>query len=333
MENLDLFRNIWYVLIGVLLLGYSILDGFDLGIGILFPFLAKNENDKKILFSSITPFWDGNEVWLITGGAALFAAFPQAYATVFSGFYLALMLVLFGLIFRAVSLEFWHTDKKRRRFWEWAFVIGSFLPSLLYGVALGNVIVGVPLNEYMGFTGNFFTLLRPYPLVIGLLGLVAIMMQGCTYAALKTTGPLQIKSRKIAKILWYAFVVFFILSFVVTLIYIPENSGNLLATLAAVIVWIAVILNRIYLNKGKDNISFCMSSLAFIGLWGIVGAIHFPDLVRAGNDPNLSITIYNASSSELTLKIMLIIVLIGMPIVIGYTAYVYKVFRGKVFHD
>ncbi|NVM00761.1 MAG: cytochrome d ubiquinol oxidase subunit II [Candidatus Helarchaeota archaeon] len=333
MENLDFFRNIWYVLVGVLLLGYSILDGFDLGIGILFPFLAKDEKDKKVLFNSITPFWDGNEVWLITGGAALFAAFPQAYATVFSGFYLALMLVVFALIFRAVSIEFWHNDVKRRKFWEIAFVIGSFLPSLLYGVALGNVLVGVPLNEYMDFTGNFFTLLRLYPLIIGLLGLAAIMMQGCTYTALKTSGLLQMKSREIAKILWFVFVVLFILSFIVTLIYMPENSRNLLAILAAVIVWIAVIMNRIYLNKEKDNIAFYMSSLAFTGLWGIVGAIHFPNLVRASNDHSLSITIHNASSSELTLKIMLIIVLIGMPIVIAYTAYVYKVFRGKVVHD
>lgn len=333
MESLDLFRNVWYVLIGFLFLGYSILDGFDLGIGILFPFLAKNEKDKRVLFGSIAPFWDGNEVWLITGSAALFAAFPQAYATVFSGFYLALMLVLFALIFRAVSIEFWHTDEKRRKFWEWAFVTGSFLPSLLYGVALGNVVFGIPLNENMDFTGNFFILLRPYPLVIGLLGLSAIMLQGCTYAALKTNGLLQTKARKIVKIVWFVFVVLLILSFIATLIYIPENCGNFLAILSAVIVWTAVILNRIYLYKGKGKIAFYMSSLAFTGLWGIVGAVHFPNLVSASNDPNLSLTIYNASSGELTLKIMLIIALIGMPIVIFYTAYVYKVFRGKVIYD
>lgn len=333
MESLDLFRNIWYVLIGVLLLGYSILDGFDLGIGILFPFLAKDEKDKKVLFSSIAPFWDGNEVWLITGSAALFAAFPQAYATVFSGFYLALMLLLFALIFRAVSIEFWHTDEKRRKFWEWAFVTGSFLPSLLYGAVLGSVVVGIPLNENMDFTGNFFILLRPYPLIIGLLGLSAIMLQGCTYAALKTTGLLQIKARKIAKALWFVFIILFVLSFIVTLIYMPENCGNFPAILSAVIVLIAIILNRIYSYKGKDKIAFYMSSLAFTGLWGIVGAVHFPNLVSASNDPNLSLTIYNASSSELTLKIMLIIALIGMPIVIAYTAYVYKVFRGKVIYD
>jgi cytochrome d ubiquinol oxidase subunit II len=333
MESFDLLRNIWYVLIGVLFLGYSILDGFDLGIGCLLPFLAKDEKDKKAIFSSIAPFWDGNEVWIITGGASLFAAFPQAYATVFSGFYLALMLLLFALIFRAVSIEFWHKDEKRRKFWEWTFIIGSFLPSLLYGVALGNVIVGIPLNENMDFTGNFFTLLRPYPLIIGLLGLSAIMLHGCTYAVLKTTGMLQMRARKTAKTLWFIFIILFIFSFIANLIYTPENSGNFLAILSVVTIWIAVILNRIYLNKGKDKIAFYMSSLIFIGLWGIVGAIHFPNLVKASNAPNLSLTIYNASSSELTLKIMLIIALIGMPIVITYTAYVYKVFRGKVIYD
>ncbi|HUU51724.1 MAG TPA: cytochrome d ubiquinol oxidase subunit II, partial [Candidatus Heimdallarchaeota archaeon] len=171
METWDILRNIWFILIGVLFVGYSILDGFDLGIGALFPFLGKKEEEKEALIKSIGPFWDGNEVWILTGGGALFAAFPHAYATVFSGFYLALMAILFSLIFRAVSLEFRAHDTKRKRFWEGAFVVGSFLPSLLFGVALGNVVVGVPLDNTMNYTGNFFKLLRPFPLAVGLLGL------------------------------------------------------------------------------------------------------------------------------------------------------------------
>ena len=179
METWDILRNIWYVLIGVLLAGYSILDGFDLGIGTLVPFLGKNEKEKKTLYNAIGPFWDGNEVWLLTGGGALFAAFPHAYATVFSGFYLALMLVLWALILRAVSLEFAaHDDAKRRGFWELLFNIGSFLPALLFGVALGNVVVGVPLDTQMEYTGNFFTLLRPLPLIFGALGLFAFLLPG-----------------------------------------------------------------------------------------------------------------------------------------------------------
>jgi cytochrome d ubiquinol oxidase subunit II len=156
MELLEILQNIWFLLIGILFVGYSILDGFDLGLGSLFPFLAKSEEDQRSLLNIIWPFWDGNEVWLLTAGGALFAAFPHAYATVFSGFYLALMLVLLALILRAVSLEFWFYDEKRRGLWEKTFIIGSFLPSLLFGVALGNVIIGIPLNESMDFTGNFF---------------------------------------------------------------------------------------------------------------------------------------------------------------------------------
>lgn len=330
METWDLLRNVWFILVGIFLVGYSILDGFDLGIGILFPFLAKKEEEKEALYKTIGPFWDGNEVWLLTSGGVLFAAFPHAYATIFSGFYLALMVVLFALIFRAVSLEFRSHDLKHKGFWEGAFIIGSFLPSLLYGVALGNVITGVPLNSKMDYTGNFFTLLRPFPLVIGLLGLAAILLQGSTFAGLKVTGELQQRARKTSRTLTGIYAAIFILSFVAAVIYIPEALQRPLAWVFAVLVVVSLIFLRNALNKGKDLLAFTMSSTGFISLWGIVGAIHFPNLVKASNDSTLSITIYNASSSELTLRVMLIIALIGMPFVIGYTTYLYKVFRGKV---
>lgn len=330
METWDVLRTIWFLLIGGLLVGYSILDGFDLGIGVLMRFLAKKEEEKKALFRAIGPFWDGNEVWLITGGGALFAAFPHAYATVFSGFYLALMLVLFALIFRAVSIEFWTYDEKRRKLWEWGFIIGSFLPSLLYGVALGNVIVGVPLNEKMDFTGSFFTLLRPYPLLIGVFGLVAILLQGASYAAMRSDGDVKNRARKGIGVLWALFIALLILSCIFTTFYIPGALSRSPAWLAALVVVIALAMHRIFTARGKDAQAFYMSSLAFLGLWAIVGAIHCPNLVKASNDPALSLTIYNASSSEMTLTVMLIIALIGMPIVIAYSAYVYNVFKGKV---
>ncbi|MBC8180701.1 cytochrome d ubiquinol oxidase subunit II [candidate division KSB1 bacterium] len=329
METLAFLQNTWYILIGVLLLGYAILDGFDLGVGALLPFLAKNKEDKRKLFNAVGPFWDGNEVWLLTGGGALFAAFPHAYATVFSGFYLALMLVLFSLIFRAVSLEFWSYEEKGKTFWEWAFVIGSFLPALLFGVALGNVIVGVPLDGNMEFTGNFFTLLRPFPLVVGLLGLAAILMQGVTYAALKTTGEVQTRAKQLTNTIWIAFIALFALSFIVALIFMSGILTNVLAWIAAVVVLVGWYMVRVAVKKGKEGQAFLMSSLAFVGLWGIVGAIHFPNVVKA-KDAALSITIYNGSSSQLSLTVMLIIALIGMPVVIFYTAYVYKIFKGKV---
>jgi len=332
-ESLLFLQNIWYVLIGVLLIGYSILDGFDLGVGSLVPFLAKKDEDKRVLYNAVGPFWDGNEVWLLTGGGALFAAFPHVYATVFSGFYLALMLVLFALIFRAIALEFRSYDEKRKKLWEWAFVIGSFLPSLLYGVALGNVVAGIPLNEQMEFTGNFFTLLRPFPLAVGLLGLSAILLQGSTYAAMKTTGSLQENARNIARPIGVIFIVLLILCFILAVIFMSGIAGNILAYAAGLIVVTAWFLTRQAVNKGKDGQAFFMSSVSFAGLWGIVGAIHYPNLVLASNDPALSLTLSNSSSTQLTLTVMLIIALVGMPFVIGYTIYAYKLFKGKVVLD
>ncbi|MEO0275489.1 MAG: cytochrome d ubiquinol oxidase subunit II [candidate division WOR-3 bacterium] len=330
MEAIDILRIIWFFLIGILLTGYSILDGFDLGIGSLFPLLAKNEDEKRRLFKSIGPFWDGNEVWLLTGGGALFAAFPHAYATVASGFYLAFMLLLFALILRAVSIEFWQNDEKRRKLWEWAFTVGSFLPSLLFGIALGNVIIGIPLNENFDFTGNFFTLLRPYPLIIGILGFFMIMIHGASYAVLKTGEGIRERSYKILKKLWLIFIVFFILSFIATIIWLPEFLRKIIPWILAVLTIILWIFLGNAINKKKNGICFLLSSLIFITLWAIVGSIHFPYLVRASNDPELSLTIYNASSSFLTLKVMLLIAIIGMPFVLGYTIYVYKIFKGKV---
>jgi len=330
METWQILQTIWYILIGVLLVGYSILDGFDLGIGILTPFLARKPSEKRILFNAIGPFWDGNEVWLLTAGGALFAAFPQAYATVFSGFYLALMLVLFALIFRAVSLEFWSHDEGRQKTWEWTFVLGSFFPALLFGVALGNVLLGIPLNSEMQFTGSFFTLLRPYPLVLGVLGLTAILMQGSTFTILKTSGQLQQNARKISRTIWWLYLIAFILSFVVTFIFRRNLLGNVVAWVGAILFVVALLVMRRSLRLNHERLPFMLSSAAFLVLWAIVGAIHFPNLVNASNDSALSLTIHNASSSELTLTVMLIIALVGMPIVIGYTLYVYRVFKGKV---
>lgn len=330
MEMWDLLRHIWFILIGVLLVGYSILDGFDLGIGTLLPFLAKKEQDKNTLIRAVGPFWDGNEVWLLTGGGALFAAFPHAYATVFSGFYLALMLVLFSLIFRAVSLEFRAHDPDRKRFWEGAFVMGSFLPSLLFGVALGNVMVGVPLNQNMDFTGTFFTLLRPLPLVFGLLGLAAILMQGAAFAVLKVEGELRTRALTIARRLLPRYAALFLLALAVSAIYLPHGFRRPSAWLFTVLFAAALLFLQRSLRDGRDGPAFMMSSLAFASLWGIAGSVHFPNLVRAGNGEALSLTIHNASSSQLTLTVMLIIALIGMPLVIGYTIYAYRVFKGRV---
>ena len=330
METLQILQILWFFLIGVLFIGYSILDGFDLGIGAMLPFLAKDKKDISTLFTAIGPVWDGNEVWLLTGGGALFAAFPHVYATVFSGFYLALMLVLFALIFRAVSLEFWSLDEARRTIWKWAFAIGSFLPALLFGVALGNVILGIPLDERMDFTGTFFTLLRPYPLAIGLLGLSAILLQGCTYGALKTAGELHDRLVAAGKKIILGYAVLFVFAGVLSGIFIPGSMGNIPAWVCAAIVLASLAMTAVRIGTGKGLSAFFLSSLSFTGLWGIAGSLQFPNLVRATGGDQLNLSIYNTSSSQLTLTVMLIIALIGMPVVIGYTIYSYRVFKGKI---
>ncbi len=325
----DLLRDIWFGLIGVLLAGYSVLDGFDLGVGTLLPFLAKNDDEKRTLIGAVGPVWDGNEVWLLAGGGALFAAFPRAYATVFSGFYLALMLVLFALILRAVSLEFRAHDPARKRLWEAAFVGGSALPALLFGVALGNVVGGVPLDARTEFAGNFFTLLRPLPLSFGLLGLCAFLLHGAAYAALKSEGALLERARKTARGLALAFAAAFVISLAMVWIYLPAAVRSIPAWVFSALVWLSLALFIAALRRGQDGRAFFFSSTVFLSLWGIVGAIQYPNLVRA-TDPALSLTVANASSSAPTLKVMLIIALAGLPIVVGYTIFAFRVFKGKV---
>ena len=328
METWNVLRDIWFLIIGFLLAGYAVLDGLDLGVGALLPFLAKNEEEKRTLIGAVGPVWDGNEVWLLAGGGALFAAFPMAYATVFSGFYLAMMLVLFSLILRAVSLEFRAHDPARVRIWEAAFVGGSALPALLFGVALGNIVVGVPLDARTEFTGSFFTLLRPLPLVFGLLGLCAFLLHGAAYAALKSEGALRLRARRTALTLAAAFGGAFVLSAIMVRIYLPQALKSVPAWAFSALVWLSLALAAAAVKKGRDGRALFFSSAAFLGLWGIVGAIQYPVLVRA-TDPALSLTVANASSSALTLKVMLIVAAAGMPLVIGYTVFAFRVFKGK----
>lgn len=329
MDTLALLQIAWFFLIGILMVGYSILDGFDLGVGILFPFIAREEREREILLHTIGPVWDGNEVWLLTAGGALFAAFPIAYATVFSGMYLALMLLLFALIFRAVSLEFWKHDPSRRPLWTAAFSAGSFLPSLLFGVALGNVVTGVPLTQGQEFAGTFFSLLGPFPLLTGLLGLLAIIIQGAAYTLLKTAGQLRIRAGVVARKMTPLFIIVFLTSFISALVYNQSIKGNPAVWLFCFVVPVISVVMLRAMSRGRDGLAFLLSSLNFSVLWVITGFMLFPNLVRASNNPDYSITIYNSSSGPFTLKVMLIIALIGMPVVLAYTAYIYKIFRER----
>jgi cytochrome bd ubiquinol oxidase subunit II len=329
MENILNFQTLWFVLILVLLIGYSLLDGFDLGIATLLPFLGKTKEEKDVLINSIGPVWDGNEVWLITGGGALFAAFPHAYATAFSGFYIAMMLVLFALIFRAVSMEFRAYDEARALIWEKAFIAGSALAALLFGVALGNVVYGVPLDNRMEFTGNFFTLLRPVPLIFGITGFAAVLLQGATYAIMKTEGELRERAFRVVNILTAVNLITALVYFITIIFAFDDMATNWMFYLAVLftLLWLSAIFFSV--KHKNDSAPFWESSFAFIGLWMVAAAVHFPNLIKASNDQLLNITIYNSSTSLQTLKLMSVIALVGMPIVIAYTIFVYRIFKGK----
>ncbi|OEF97621.1 cytochrome d ubiquinol oxidase subunit II [Desulfuribacillus alkaliarsenatis] len=326
---------IWFILFGVLIIGYAILDGFDLGIGSLFHYLGKTEDEKKILINSIGPVWDGNEVWLITGGGALFAAFPFVYATVFSGFYLAMMLVLFGLIFRAIGIEYYFKlddDKPMQKLMGNLFFIGSFLPALLFGVAVGNVVVGIPLDDMQNYAGSFFALLNPYALILGVVGLLGFLLQGVTYTTLKTEGDLQQRAIGLTSKFCWSLLGAWIIGTVATYFLAPHMFTNLnnfpvlFAIPLATLLLLAAI--PVLLKKEAYGKVFIASSLIIATKIITVAVGLFPNMVIA-TDPARNLTIYNASSTDLTLTVMLIIALIGVPIVLAYTTYVYYVFRGK----
>ncbi|MFH0975194.1 MAG: cytochrome d ubiquinol oxidase subunit II [Spirochaetota bacterium] len=328
MEYTDLLRNTWFILIGVLFIGYSILDGFDLGVGMLMPFITREDKDRKILINSIWPVWDGNEVWLLTGAGALFAAFPVAYASVFSGFYLLFMLTLFALIFRAVSMEFWYYDEKRKGLWAAAFSIGSFLPPLLLGLIIGNILLGMPLNDKFQFTSTLSLIFRPFPVLCAVLAVVFMIMHGASYLALKTEGSLCDKAERVASRIWFFALFVLIVAVISIFLFFLEKSHNPVMWVLSLLIFIALFLFKKFSYSGKAGLSFLLSSLIFAELWICAGVILYPNLLNGLGSNGLSI--YNASSSKLTLRIMLTFALIGVPIVLAYTIYVYRIFKGKV---
>jgi len=325
--------QIWFGLVAILLAGYAVLDGLDLGIGALYPFMARSETERESLRNAIGPLWDGNEVWLITGAGALFAAFPPVYATVFSGFYLAMMLVLFSLILRAVSLEFRAHDPAWSRVWDAAFFVGSALPALLFGVAVGAIMRGVPLTSSGEFAGSFLTLLDPYSLLIGVLGLVALIAHGASWAALKTDGALAERSRRVRSVAGLAFVVLAVLATVATALGAPDSWHNVVSRAGGLLfvglLGAGVIWGRIGMRRHSDIMAFLGSALSVVSLVGIWAAGIFPALVPALGNSARSLTVSNSAASDTALRAMLVIAMIGVPLVLGYTVYLYHTFRGR----
>lgn len=325
----------WFLLFGVLIVGYAILDGFDLGVGVMHLF-TQDEEEKRKNINAIGPVWDGNEVWLLTGGGALFAAFPPVYATAFSGFYLALMLLLAALISRAVSMEFRGKvdSPKWRNVWDWAFGLGSFLPALLFGVAVGNVLRGVPIDQSGEYVGTFLGLLNPYALLVGVLSLVMFTMHGALYLVMKTEGDQQERARTWAVRLWPVFVALYALATIASYLVAPylfeATFSRVPFWICAVIALVGIVYVPIATRQDKAFPAFLASSAAIAGLIGIALVSMFPKLLPSSVDLAYSLTAYNASSTPYTLTVMLIIALIGMPLVIAYTTIIYRVFKGKV---
>lgn len=327
---------IWYVLLGVLLCGYAILDGFDLGVGILHPFIAKSDQERRLVMNSIGPLWDGNEVWLVTFGGALFAAFPVAYATVFSSFYTAFFLLLTCLIGRAVSLEFRSKvhSKAWRTAWDFGFFLSSFTAAFLLGVAGGNVMAGMELGPKYFYEGSLASQIYWYPLLVGCLTASLFALHGGIYLYLKTEGELQARARQSITYLFYLFAGLYIVVTLATWWHVPHSTENIANY---PILWIVPILNALAvlnipraMHLGKPGYAFFSSTMVILAFASLFSVAIFPNFMLSTIDVAYSVTVSNARSSRDTLQTMLIIACVGLPCVLSYTFIIYWIFRGKV---
>jgi cytochrome bd ubiquinol oxidase subunit II len=325
----------WFLVVGALFSGYVILDGFDLGAGAWHLFFRKEEN-RRIAINAIGPVWDGNEVWLVIGGGALFAGFPILYATMFSAMYIPFMLFLAFLIFRAVSIEFRSKEPMLwwRRLWDVCYCISSAMLGFLLGVVLGNVLQGIAIGEGFEFEGNWLEFLNPYAIMVGITSLSLFMVHGAIYLAMKTEGRLFIKITLLLKRAIIFFVVVFILTTLLTLLFIPHLSDHLMNNPVLFIVPLLAFLSIANIprlvSKKKYRNAFLFSSLTMSLLLILIAIELYPTLMISTIDPKYNITIYNAASSVKSIKIMMLIVAIGAPLVGLYTVFVYRTFRGKV---
>lgn len=327
---------IWFAVFVILLMGYAILDGFDLGVGIIHLF-STEDRERRLMLNTIGPVWDGNEVWLVTAGGALFAGFPNAYATFGSAFYTPLMVLLTGIIFRAVAIEF--RSKAPMAWWRWMwdvmFSFASLLISACLGLVIGNLIRGIPLDASQEFTGDLFFLLNPYALLVSLFTVSLFSMHGTIYVLMKTEEALHDKIRLWINPLIISFIMLYAFTTVATLIYQPHMSDMIKAR---PIFFVIAFLNMLVIanipreiQRGRDGWAFICSCANIALLMLLYGIGTFPHMIRAINAPQeWSVTVYNAASSQLTLQILLIMAIIGIPLVISYTIAVYWIFRGKV---
>jgi cytochrome d ubiquinol oxidase subunit II len=332
----EVLQTIWFVLIAILWIGFFFLEGFDFGVGMLLPFLGKKDEERRAIINAIGPHWDGNEVWLLTAGGATFAAFPQWYATLFSGFYPALFLLLIGLILRGVAFEFRSKDAnpKWRTLWDWVIFIGSFLPALLLGIAFANLARGVPIDSTMTYTGNLLTLLNPYGLLGGLMTVAAFLLHGALFTTLKVEGIISERATAFTRKIWIVVVVLSILMVIATYFYtdLVERLGldTGVIPLAGVA---AILLSRLFIYRNQFGWAFVMTSLMVVLTVATSFLIMFPRVMISTIDPAFSLTISNASSSQYTLTVMTIVAAIFTPIVLIYQGWTYWVFRKRIVAD
>ncbi|WP_410016039.1 cytochrome d ubiquinol oxidase subunit II [Sodalis sp. C49] len=366
MFDYEVLRLIWWALIGVLLIGFAVTDGFDMGVGMLMPLLGRTDNERRVMINTIAPHWEGNQVWLVTAGGALFAAWPMVYAAAFSGFYIAMILVLASLFFRPVGFDYRSKieDPRWRGMWDWGIFIGSFVPPVVIGVAFGNLLQGVPfhVDEYLRlfYTGNFFQLLNPFGLLAGIVSLAMFIGMGATYLQMRVSGDLLVRVRTVAQISSLVSMVAFLLGgvwlvngidgFTITSVIdtnavsnplnktVAHQAGAWLANYHSFpLLWaipaLGVLLPLLTLlcsRLGKGAWAFIFSSLTVACIILTAGVTLFPFIMPSSTMPEASLTVWDATSSLLTLKVMTIVAVIFVPIVLLYTIWCYYKMYGRI---
>jgi len=331
----EFLQILWFILIAVLWIGFFFLEGFDFGVGMLLPFIGKKDEERRAVINTIGSVWDGNEVWLLTAGGATFAAFPEWYATMFSGFYLAFFLLLVGLIMRGISFEYRSKDANpawRNRF-DWMIAIGSFLAALLLGAAFANLARGVPIDQNMMFTGNLFTLLNPYGLLGGLTTVAIFLLHGANFLGLKLEGELRERVNVFAKKLWIGTTVLYIALAVFTYVAGFWSRGFVNPGVVPIAALAALLVAGYFINRRMEGWAFIMVALNIVLTQVSFFSMTFPNVMLSTTNPEWSLTIYNASSSQYTLGVMSIVALIFVPIVLAYQGWTYYMFRKRISTD
>lgn len=330
------FQIIWFILIAILFIGYFILEGFDFGVGILLPFISKDDTDRRVVINTIGPFWDANEVWLITAGGAMFAAFPHWYATLFSGFYLPLFLMLLALILRAIGFEFRAKmdGKKWKKTFDNFIFWGSLVPAFLWGVAFTNIVQGLPIGADKNFTGNLLDILNPYALLGGLVVVLLFVLHGAIFLTLRTTDDLKERAEKFAKMLWIPIGIltaaFAVLGYWNTVLF--EGLGLIPGSLPTLAI-LSFIACYIFLRMKLQGYAFASMALTILLGTSVIFYGLFPNVMPSSIESAYSLTVYNASSSDLTLKIMSIVALFFVPVVLAYQGWSYYIFSKRVSRD